>query len=286
MTERGATGVPVYQEYMNPILDVLRREGRPLTIEQLDSHVIAEMKLAPDVAAIPHDAEKPDRSEVSYRIAWSRTYLKKAGLLDNPTRGQWGASEKGRSAGAIDAYELASEIAQASKAASVARAAAGESSESDGEGEEDEELLAARVGDELARQIRSAHEQLAADGQLLSADQATRCDGRFRDLFGPDVLGGLDGEALLTKMYGRGTKDSLVYWLEFKDDDEFPARFGSIGGGSALKFGIYHAWLLRRSPGIPRARLSLADHVCRHDQLAAAVVDLLRSRRSLLAEVA
>jgi hypothetical protein len=229
---------------MNPILDVLRREGRPLTIEQLDRHVITEMKLAPDVAAIPHDAEKPDRSEVGYRIVWSRTYLKKAGLLDNPTRGQWGASEKGRSAGAIDAYELASEIVQASKAASVARAAAGESSESDadGEGEEDEELLAARVGDELARQIRSTHEQLAADGQLLSADQAARCCGRFRDLFGPDVLGGLDGEALLTKMHGRGTKDSLVYWLEFKDDDEFPcggqilvrqSRSPSSNGGGA-----------------------------------------------------
>jgi len=67
--------VPVYQEYMNPILDVLRREGRSLTIEQLDRHVIAEMKLAHDVATIPHDVEKPDRSEVSYRIAWSRTYL-------------------------------------------------------------------------------------------------------------------------------------------------------------------------------------------------------------------
>jgi hypothetical protein len=180
---------------------------------------------------------------VSYRIAWSRTYLKKAGLLDNPSRGQWGVSEKGSSAGAIDAFELASEIGQASKAASAAREAAGDSSEgdADGEGDEDEELVAARVGDELARQIRSTHQQLAADGQLLSADRAARYYRRFREVFGPDVLGGLDGEALLTKMHGRGTKDSLVYWLEFKDDDEFPARFGSIGGGSALKFGIYQA---------------------------------------------
>ena len=31
-----------------------------------------------------------------------------------------------------------------------------------------------------------------------------------------------------------------MYWLEFKNDDEFPAPlFGSIGGGSATKFGIY-----------------------------------------------
>jgi 5-methylcytosine-specific restriction protein B len=40
-------------------------------------------------------------------------------------------------------------------------------------------------------------------------------------------------------MHAHGTKDSLVYWLEFKDDEEFPARFGGIGGGSAYKFGIF-----------------------------------------------
>ncbi|MGH7471086.1 MAG: hypothetical protein ACRENP_24315 [Longimicrobiales bacterium] len=31
----------------------------------------------------------------------------------------------------------------------------------------------------------------------------------------------------------------MVYWLEFKDDEEFPAVFGSIAGGNALKFGVY-----------------------------------------------
>jgi 5-methylcytosine-specific restriction enzyme B len=40
-------------------------------------------------------------------------------------------------------------------------------------------------------------------------------------------------------MHHHGTHDSLVYGLEFKNDDELPARFGGIGGGSALKFGIY-----------------------------------------------
>jgi 5-methylcytosine-specific restriction protein B len=40
-------------------------------------------------------------------------------------------------------------------------------------------------------------------------------------------------------MHARPSKDSLVYWLEFKNDEEFPAKFGSIAGGSALKFGFY-----------------------------------------------
>jgi len=41
-------------------------------------------------------------------------------------------------------------------------------------------------------------------------------------------------------MHSHGNKDSLVYWLEFKDDDEFPShQFGSISGGSAHKFGLF-----------------------------------------------
>ena len=51
----------------------------------------------------------------------------------------------------------------------------------------------------------------------------------------------LDGEELLETMHAHGNRDSLVYWLEFKNDDEFPARFGSIAGGSAFKFGIFRS---------------------------------------------
>ena len=40
-------------------------------------------------------------------------------------------------------------------------------------------------------------------------------------------------------MHAHGNKDSLVYWLEFKNDEEFPARFGSISGGSIFKLGFY-----------------------------------------------
>lgn len=276
MDRVGGGGVPVYQEYMSPVLDVCRREDRPITIEELDQLVIAAMKLPQAIAAIPHDTEKPDRSEVSYRIAWSRSYLKKAGLLENPNRGLWSISEQGRAAGQIDAHSLASGIAQASKTSSASKSAA-EDSEADGEDDEvDEELTTARIGDELGRQLLAVHEKLATAGQLLTTEEATRCYRRFRELFKPDVLAGLDGEALLTKMHGRGTKDSLVYWLEFKDDDEFPARFGSISGGSALKFGIYQAsdtgqWMT--GSGRQQVRLTTEEAVAKargqRDQLVA-----------------
>ena len=50
----------------------------------------------------------------------------------------------------------------------------------------------------------------------------------------------LMAQLLLELMHKTGTRDSLSYWLEFKNDDEFPSvRVGSIAGGSALKFGVF-----------------------------------------------
>ena len=78
--------VPVFQEYMNPMLEVMRARSQPVSIEELDRAIVERMALAPDVRTLPHDPERPDRTEVSYRIAWARTYLKQAGLVDNPQR--------------------------------------------------------------------------------------------------------------------------------------------------------------------------------------------------------
>ncbi len=89
-------------------------------------------------------------------------------------------------------------------------------------------------------QILQIHQRQLAGGAVLTREQIDRCHATFRARFGPEVLAGLDGVPLLEAMHLHGNKDSLVYWLEFKNDDELPtAQFGSIQGGSALKFGIY-----------------------------------------------
>ena len=101
----------------------------------------------------------------------------------------------------------------------------------------------------IADRLRQQHQQRSASGELLSPVKLQGYYDTFRRRFGPEVLRNLDGEALLAAMHEHGNRDSLVYWLEFKNDDEFPTIFfGSIAGGSALKFGIYRraetgAWM-------------------------------------------
>lgn len=95
------------------------------------------------------------------------------------------------------------------------------------------------LNDLLKELLREKHGQMLESGELLPSRRLDECYRLFRSRFGPDVLGQLDGEQLLETMHMHGGKESLVYWLEFKDDEELPAKFGSIAGGSALKFGIY-----------------------------------------------
>lgn len=88
--------------------------------------------------------------------------------------------------------------------------------------------------------ILTRYQDLVDNGKLKTKQQLDNEYALFQERFGPTVLKGLDGESLLTFMHDHSNKDSLVYWLEWKNDEEFDTRrLGSIAGGSALKFRIF-----------------------------------------------
>jgi 5-methylcytosine-specific restriction protein B len=131
----------------------------------------------------------------------------------------------------------------------------------------------------VQQSLQTFHESLLKRGELLTKERLSECYALFRERFGPERLKSLDGEALLTTMHAHGNQDSLVYWLEFKSDAEFPTRqFGSISGGSALKFGLYRSkdtgeWMTGHPTN--QVTLSLADAITlarkHRDQLISAV---------------
>jgi 5-methylcytosine-specific restriction protein B len=131
----------------------------------------------------------------------------------------------------------------------------------------------------VQQSLRTFYESLLKRGELMTKERLSECYALFRERFGPERLKSLDGEVLLNTMHAHGSTDSLVYWLEFKSDAEFPTRkFGSISGGSALKFGLYKSkdsgeWMAGHSTN--QITLSLADATAiarkHRDQLIAAV---------------
>jgi 5-methylcytosine-specific restriction protein B len=74
----------------------------------------------------------------------------------------------------------------------------------------------------VERSLRDAFDALQKRGELLPTERLQASYAGFRSRFGPDALNSLDGVALLNAMHAHGNKESLVYWLEFKNDDEFP----------------------------------------------------------------
>jgi 5-methylcytosine-specific restriction protein B len=135
------------------------------------------------------------------------------------------------------------------------------------------------LDERIKRDLAERYEAMLARNELFSRVQLDAYYATFRRRFGPDVLANLDGAALLTTMHEHGNRDSLVYWLEFKRDEELPSTdFGSIAGGSALKFGIYKrnetgAWMT----GSPQHQREIAEQE--------AVTIARRNRDQLLAGV-
>lgn len=93
----------------------------------------------------------------------------------------------------------------------------------------------------LEARLRRAHDSLSSQGSLLPPYRIEAASDEFRNRFGSGILASLDGVDLLETMHGRGGEgESMVFWLEYKNDGIFQGHsFGSIKGGGAQKFGIF-----------------------------------------------
>jgi restriction system protein len=98
--------VPTFDHFMNPILKALSLLGGSATIAELDSKVIELMRLTREQLDILHNPERDSRTEVEYRTAWARTYLKKYGIIENSSRGVWALTHVGQEISEVDPREV------------------------------------------------------------------------------------------------------------------------------------------------------------------------------------
>lgn len=85
--------IPSYDTFMWPIIERMKAHGRSMTNAEMDDDVAQFMGLTDVQRAIEHGAT--GRSEVEYRMAWARTYLKKIGALTNSGRAVWTLTPQG-----------------------------------------------------------------------------------------------------------------------------------------------------------------------------------------------
>ncbi|MHB8933585.1 MAG: AAA family ATPase, partial [Bellilinea sp.] len=84
----------------------------------------------------------------------------------------------------------------------------------------------------ISNRIKEQKSILEENGEILPDEKLAEYYQLFKQTFGPEKLMSMDGEILLSTMHDTRNRDSLVYWLEFKNDEQMPNRFGSIAGGS------------------------------------------------------
>lgn len=127
--------MPPYNELLWPTLLAVRTLGHTATLDEIDERVIAEQGFTDEQVAVLH--KDGPRSEIEYRLAWARTYLKGMGTLANAARGVWETTPVGRELTENEIEPLRREYLARLRDARARRAAAADSIGPDSEPESD-----------------------------------------------------------------------------------------------------------------------------------------------------
>jgi restriction system protein len=114
--KRTSRQLPTFDEFMQPAVQALKDLGGSGTIEEINNRVFELTKLPDVVLQIPHGDDQAG-SEVEYRMAWTRTYLKKAGVLVNSERGVWALTSPAIDVKSVNPSEIVKKVREATSAA-------------------------------------------------------------------------------------------------------------------------------------------------------------------------
>ena len=106
--------LPTFDELLVPTIKALQELGGSGSIEEINSKVYVIAEISDETLQASH-GEEGTVSEVDYRLAWSRTYLKKFGLLENSSRGIWALSKSDISINELDPIEIVKAVREQSK---------------------------------------------------------------------------------------------------------------------------------------------------------------------------
>ena len=108
------SNLPTFDDLLIPTLDAIIGLGGSGSIEEINTKVYEIAHIPDDVLQIPH-GDGGAINKVDYRLAWSRTYLKKFGLLENSSRSIWALSKSGIDSKTLDKNEITRTVREQAK---------------------------------------------------------------------------------------------------------------------------------------------------------------------------
>ena len=95
--------VPKYDELFDPLLRAMHSLGGSASIAEQEDAVASLLNLTDKQLA---DIHRGNVTKFSYRLAWTRTHLKRFGLLENSSRGVWALTAAGLKSESVDKTEV------------------------------------------------------------------------------------------------------------------------------------------------------------------------------------
>ena len=214
--------VPTFDQLMNPLVRALKALGGSGSIEEIYDKVIELERLPDDVITQPHDPEKSNDTEVGYRLAWARTYLKKYGLLENSSRGIWSLAATAKQVKELNPQEVVRAVKALGKKEGESKAAKLKVSEPADENEEisEEQQWKQKLHAMLTQTLTpAAFERLVQRVLRESGFIRVEVTGRTGD-------GGIDGRGI-ARIHGLMSFHVLFQCKRYK---------GSVGPGEIRDF--------------------------------------------------
>ena len=97
--------IPQYSNLIMPTFIALKKLGGSGTNDEILNQVIDDLNLPDEVADITHNGNV-NQSELSYRLAWARTYLANYGAIQNSARSVWSITPDFVSVDVLDEKEV------------------------------------------------------------------------------------------------------------------------------------------------------------------------------------
>jgi restriction system protein len=189
------TAIPQYLELFNPLLHALKQLGGSATVAEIEERVAKDLALPEELLEQPSKSH-PYQSELMYRLAWARTYLKAFGLIENSQRGVWSLTPKAQQYPTVDSAEVRKYcVALTKKARKAKKGSVKDSGEDASLADEDTETWKEQV-------ISTILETMAPAGFERLIQRMLRESGFIQvEVTGRSGDGGIDGRGI-AKIHG------------------------------------------------------------------------------------
>lgn len=174
--------VPKFDELMIPVLRALKALGGSGSNEELHDWVADHLSMSTEQRDLPHG--DGTTTELRYRLAWARTYLKSFGAINNSERGVWTLTDAGEGLSEADVNHIKKSVR--TKRAEDRKGTAQQ---------HDEEV---EEGGDWTERLISAVQDMTADGFERLCQRILRESGFIRvEITGRSGDGGIDGIGVL-----------------------------------------------------------------------------------------